>query len=135
MVPVTAHPSSLPSVYKPHYTAYTENALGTPVIDGKTMQVFFETAGADYHDEKVFVTLSPRLGEFPPVYIATCGKDPLRDDGRVLEMMLREQGVPTKSHGYEGVPHYFWLFPGIKGGEEFLGNVVGGAKWVLGGGK
>lgn len=95
------------------------------------MRIFFETAGADYNDEKVFVTLSPRLKDFPPVYVATCAKDPLRDDGRVLEMMLKDQGKKVKSDHYEGVPHYFWLFPGIKGGEEFWGNVCKGAQWVL----
>lgn len=131
MVPVTAHPTSVPAEYKSHYTAYTENGSGVPIIDAESMQIFFETAGADPHDEKTFVTLSRDLGRFPPTYIATCGKDPLRDDGKVLEMMLKKEGVKTKSDFYAGVPHYFWLFPGIQGGEEFLGNVVKGAQWVL----
>ncbi|KAF4634017.1 hypothetical protein G7Y89_g4094 [Cudoniella acicularis] len=131
MVPVTAHPSSIPAAYKSHYTAYTENARGVPVINADSMRVFFEVAGADYNDEKVFVTLSPRLGELPPVYVATCGKDPLRDDGRVLERMIKDKGGKVRSDHYEGVPHYYWLFPGIEGGEEFLGNVVKGAQWVL----
>jgi versiconal hemiacetal acetate esterase len=131
MVPVTAHPSSIPSAYKSHYTAYSDNATGVPIIDADTMRIFFETAGADYNDEKVFVTLSKDLDKFPPTYIATCGKDPLRDDGKVLEIMLKENGVKTKSDFYPGVPHYFWLFPGITGGEEFLMNVVKGVQWVL----
>ncbi|KAH8674746.1 lipase/esterase-like protein [Tricladium varicosporioides] len=132
MVPVTAHPASIPSRYKSSYTAYTDNARGVPIIDADSMQIFFEAAGADYNDEKVFVTLSPRLKDFPPVYVATCGKDPLRDDGKVLEIMLKDQGKKVKSDHYEGVPHCFWLFPGIQGGEEFLGNVCKGAQWVLG---
>jgi versiconal hemiacetal acetate esterase len=132
MVPITAHPSSLPSKYSSYYTSYTENATGVPIIDAESMRIFFEQAGADYEDEKVFVSLSKDLDKFPKTYIATCGKDPLRDDGRVLEVMLKERGVQTKSDFYEGVPHYFWMFPGIKGGEEFLMNVVKGAQWVLG---
>ena len=96
------------------------------------MRIFFEQAGADYEDEKVFVSLSKDLDKFPKTYIATRGRDPLRDDGRVLEVMLKERGVQTKSDFYEGVPHYFWMFPGIKGGEEFLMNVVKGTQWVLG---
>jgi len=131
MVPVTAHPTSIPSEYKSQYTAYTENGSGVPIIDAESMRIFFEAAGADYNDEKTFVTLSKDLGKFPPTYIATCGKDPLRDDGRVLEMMLKKEGVRTKSDRYEGVPHYFWMFPGIKGGEEFLLNVAKGAQWVV----
>ena len=131
MVPVTAHPSSIPSAYKSKYTAYTDNATGVPIIDADSMRIFFETASADYNDEKTFVTLSKDLEKFPPTYIATCGKDPLRDDGKVLELMLKEKGVKTKSNFYPGVPHYFWMFPRIKGGEEFLMNVVKGAQWVL----
>jgi versiconal hemiacetal acetate esterase len=65
------------------------------------------------------------------VYIATCGKDPLRDDGRALEAMLKKEGIKTKSDHYEGVPHNFWLFPGIERGEEFSLNVAKGAQFVL----
>ncbi|CCD53122.1 hypothetical protein QC760_001544 [Botrytis cinerea] len=132
MVPVTAHPSSIPAAYKNHYKSYDENAHDVPIIDLDTMNTFFGAVDADPLDPRVFVTLSNHLDEFPPTYIATCGKDPLRDDGQVLEMMLKDKGVTTKSDYYEGVPHYFWLFPGIKGGDEFLDNVSKGVKFVLG---
>lgn len=135
MVPVTAHPESIPKDYASQYTAYKENASGVPIIDADSMRIFFEAADASPHDEKVFVTLSKNLKDFPPVYISTCGKDPLRDDGKVLELMLKQEGVKTKSDYYDGMPHYFWMFPGIEGGVKFLENVVGGAKWVLGGGE
>jgi versiconal hemiacetal acetate esterase len=131
MVPVTAHPSSVPSEYASQYTAYEENGSGAPIIDASTMKTFFEAVDTDYHDEKVFVTLSKDLAKFPPTYIATCGKDPLRDDGRVLEKMLKKEGVKTLSDEYPGVPHYYWLIPGIEGGELFLANVVKGTKWAL----
>ena len=131
MVPVTAHPSSIPSEYASQYKAYEENGSGVPVIDASTMKTFFEAVNADYKDEKTFVTLSKDLSKFPPTYVCTCGKDPLRDDGRVLEEMLKKEGVKTKSDKYEGLPHYFWMMPGIPGGEAFLANVVKGAQWVL----
>ncbi len=95
------------------------------------METFFSAAGVSPNDEKAFVTLSKDLKSFPPTYISTCGKDPLRDDGKVLEVMLKKEGVKTKSDFYEGVPHYFWLFPGVERGEEFLGNVVKGAQWIV----
>lgn len=128
---MAAHPESVPSEYASQYNAYKDNASGVPVIDAATMNTFFEASGASPKDEKVFVTLSKDLAKFPKTYIATCGKDPLRDDGRVLKAMLEKEGVQTKEDRYEGVPHYFWLFPGIEGGEEFLQNVVKGAQWVL----
>ena len=43
----------------------------------------------------------------------------------VLEVMSQGEGVTTKSDHYDGVPHYFGLFQGIKGVKEFLANVVG----------
>lgn len=131
MVPVTAHPESIPSEYASEYTAYKDNASGVPIIDADSMRIFFEAADANYHDEKVFVTLSKNLKDLPPVYIATCGKDPLRDDGKVLELMLKKEGVKTKRDHYEGVPHYFWLFPGVDRGVEFLENVSKAVVWVL----
>jgi len=96
------------------------------------MKTFFEASGTDYHDEKVFVTLSKDLAKFPKTYISTCGKDPLRDDGKVLQLMLEKEGVSTKLDHYEGQPHYWWMFPGIQGGEGFLANVAEGTRWVLG---
>ncbi|PVH71374.1 alpha/beta-hydrolase [Cadophora sp. DSE1049] len=131
MVPVRAHPENIPAAYKTQYTAYTKNGSGVPIIDADTMRVFYEAAGRNFQDEKVFVSLSKNLAEFPPTYIATCGKDPLRDHGIVLKAMMKKVGVKTRSDFYPGVPHYFWLFPGIKGGEEFLANVVKGALWAL----
>ncbi|KAH7354861.1 lipase/esterase-like protein [Rhexocercosporidium sp. MPI-PUGE-AT-0058] len=130
MVPVAAHPDSIPSAYKSQYKAYTENASGVPIIDADTMKTFFEAAGVQPNDETAFTSLSKNLKDFPPTYIATCGMDPLRDDGKVMEEMLKKEGVQTKSDFYEGVPHYFWLFPGVERGEEFLINVCKGAKWV-----
>ncbi|KFY76024.1 hypothetical protein V499_04141 [Pseudogymnoascus sp. VKM F-103] len=129
-VPITAHPLSIPEEYKSQYTSYEKNGSGVPVADASTLNTFFEAAGCKYDDPMTFVTLSQNLSQFPPTYISTCGKDPLRDDGRVLEAMLKREGVKTKSDNYIGQPHCFWLFPNVNG-EEFLANVVKGAQWVV----
>ena len=130
IVPITAHPSSIPVEYKSQYTSYEENGSGVPIIDASTMKTFLEAAGCKYDDPRTFVTLSQNLSRFPPTYISTCGKDPLRDDGRVLEAMLKRVDVKTRSDHYSGVPHCFWLFPNTNE-EEVLANVVKGAQWVL----
>ena len=132
MVPVTAHYDTVPSAYKDQYTAYVDNKSGVPVIDKAVMDTFFEAAAVDSNDPKVFATLSKNLSEFPPTYIATCGKDPLRDDGKILGAMLEREQVKVKHDFWEGVPHYFWLFPGLKMGREFLDGVANGVKFVLG---
>ena len=69
---------------------------------------------------------------FPPTYIAICEADPLRDDGKVMEECLKKAGVPVKSDYYEGLPHYFWIFPSVAEGQQFVGNLIGGCKWVVG---
>jgi versiconal hemiacetal acetate esterase len=132
MALVAAHPDWVPEAYAEQYTAYTENGPGVPIIDATTMKTFFEVAGADPMDVKVFVSLSEDLKQFPPTYIATCGKDPLRNDGEIFKAMLKEEGVKTKSNQYEGQLHCFWMIPGISGGEEFLQDVVKGTQWALG---
>jgi versiconal hemiacetal acetate esterase len=101
MVPVTAHPESIPAEYKSQYTAKTENASGVPVVDASTVMTFFDAVDCNPHNEKMLVTLSKNLAEFPPTYICTCYKDPLRDDGRVLEAMLKKAGVKTKSDHFD----------------------------------
>jgi len=88
------------------------------------MKTFLEAADIDFKDEKTVITLSKDLGKFPPTCISTCGTDPLRDDGRVLEKMLKKEGLKTKSDRYEGLPH-------IPGGEKFLANVVKGGSGAL----
>ena len=50
IVPVTAHPSSIPDAYKQHYTAYEENKSEVPIIDAGSMDTFFEAAGVDFKD-------------------------------------------------------------------------------------
>lgn len=132
MAPYTAHPDSIPAAYASMYTSYDEYYKDAPVIDGPTMNTFFETAEVDPNDDTHFVTLSKNLKDFPPTYISICGKDPLRDDGKVLEAMLKDVGVETRCDFYDGLPHCFWMFPGVeREAEEFLANVVKGVQFVL----
>ncbi|TGO69961.1 hypothetical protein BOTNAR_0005g00430 [Botryotinia narcissicola] len=99
MVPIAAHPSSVPAAYKDHYKSYEENASGIPVNNADNMNTFFGGIDANPEDPRIFVTLSKHLDEFPPTYITTCGKDPLRDDGTVLEMMLKDKGIKPYTMG------------------------------------
>ena len=51
-----------------------------------------EAVNAVPNDSSIFAGLSPNLQDFPPTYIATCGADPLRDDGVVMAKMLEKAG-------------------------------------------
>lgn len=68
---------------------------------------------------------------FPPVYICTCQFGPVRDDGKVMIKPLAEVGVKTKYDHYVGLPHIFWIFPGIQERQTFLENTKNRILWVL----
>lgn len=82
----------------------------------------------------------------------------MRDDGTVLEYNLDKFGyvvhpscgrhssplvlfaddwclcsnrIKNKFDRYDGMPHYFWVFPQLKDSERFHANVVEGVRWVL----
>lgn len=130
--PVTVHPLyGVPPKYKERYTSYKENATGVPLIDASTMDTFFKSVDCKPNCAITFALLSDMLAEFPKTYIATCGKDPLRDDGVVFELMLNEAGAGVKRDHYPGFPHTFWILPGMETTTRFLHNAVQGLKYFL----
>jgi versiconal hemiacetal acetate esterase len=72
------------------------------------------------------------LSFYPRVYLVTCEKDILRDDGIVLEHLLRDAGATVKRDHYEGYPHYFFVFLSLEMSRMYLSNVVQGINFVLG---
>ncbi|TKA74716.1 hypothetical protein B0A49_02415 [Cryomyces minteri] len=131
IVPATLHPDNVPSEYQSMYKAYEENGVDAPIIDKESMITFYEAVGSDPKSPDQFVALVKNLEHFPPTYIAVCGADPLRDDGVVMEHALKKAGVKTKIDNYAEYPHYFWIFPSIKKGQEFIGNMLAGVQFVL----
>lgn len=89
-------------------------------------------ANAHPEDATVFTTISPYLSSYLPVYLLTCEKDILRDDGIVLEHMLRDAGVKVRRDHYVGYPHYFFVSPSLKKTQIALLSIVEGIKFVLG---
>lgn len=132
MVPATIDPKNVPEKYKSQYRAYEENAKGVPIIDKEVMQTFIEHLGTDPSDKSAWVLLDTENHKnFPPVYFTSCEFDPLRDDAYVFEAALKEAGVPTKHDHYKGMPHYFWIFPGIPEAQGYIGQLIGGIGWFL----
>jgi versiconal hemiacetal acetate esterase len=131
-VPCTLHYDYVPDIYKDIYKSYDEFNEGSPVIDKQSMATFFRYAGVDPKDSNTFITLATdNHKNFPPVYIASCEKDPLRDDAYVLQSALKKAGVATKHDNYRGLPHYFWIFPSLPESEKFVDNLVSGVKWLI----
>lgn len=130
--PACVHPENCPPEYQHMYKSYTQNAKGTPVIDGESMDQFYKAANADPKDATMFTALATENhAKFPPTYITTCEFDPLRDDGYVMESCLKKAGVPTKLDFYPGFPHYFWIFPTVPESQQYAGNLLQGIGWVL----
>ena len=69
--------------------------------------------------------------QFPPTYIATCEKDLMRDDGVVMEALLRDAGVPVKRDHYMGMPHFFFIYSSLDRSRTFLENTAAGIRFVL----
>ena len=112
IVPVTMHYDQVPEELKPKYTAYVENGSGAPIIDKKSMELFFDYAGVDPKDSDTFTALATENHKnYPPVYFAVCERDPLRDDGLIMEELLKKAGVKTKLDFYKDMPHYVRIIP------------------------
>ncbi|KAK6436612.1 hypothetical protein LTR95_007195 [Oleoguttula sp. CCFEE 5521] len=133
------HPEGCPKSYEHLFTAYTENAGPIPfVTDEMARGVFHLMDGEPPYDDVRNHWVPVAMGVegvkgFPKTWLLNSGKECFRDDGRVLEALLKETGVPVKREVVEGMPHYYFAFPlapdVIK---HFRSRVNGGIKWCLG---
>ncbi|KAH8100057.1 Alpha/Beta hydrolase protein [Cristinia sonorae] len=80
--------------------------------------------------------LFPSHANLPPAFFQVAGLDLLRDEGLLYERVLREAGVKTKLHVYQGVSHGFHLiFPQLAASKKFEEDFKNGLVWLLGGAK
>lgn len=135
MASFSLHPDAVPEKYRSLHTSYQDNAGPIPVIRDKDCHATYKAAGArpPYKDHSWFPQTggAEALRGFPPTYIYNTDLECMRDDGRVLEAELKENGIPVKRDVQPGLPHYFWVFPIQKGGEVFRDLLVNGFTWVL----
>ena len=132
MVPATVHYENVPEEYKSQHTSVQDNKEA-PVLAKESMDSFYSFIGAKKDDPDFFPLLNKdNLKNYPPTYFAVCEGDPLRDDGIIMEGALKKAGVPTKLDFYKGLPHYFWIYPQIPQGQEFVMNLIGGVHWIVG---
>ncbi|KAL5345275.1 hypothetical protein ACLOAV_009645 [Pseudogymnoascus australis] len=132
LCPITAHPTTIPERYRNIYSSYGDNAKNVPLVNKTVMETFIAAANLNPNNPSHFVTLSKNLREFPPTFIITAEKDPLRDDGVLLETILLEEGVKVKRQHYDGFGHVFWIFPMLEKRNVLLRDATEGIKFVLG---
>jgi acetyl esterase len=99
----------------PSFRAYGPD---DPLIDDDVMNYWracYQPDSKRWSDPDV----SPLFGDvanFPPACVVAAGIDPLCDDGVRFAAKLRAAGRDVELLHYDGMPHVFWLFPGLSVG-------------------
>ncbi|EXJ91069.1 hypothetical protein A1O1_04176 [Capronia coronata CBS 617.96] len=118
--------------YKHMYTSWEDNGnSGVPVFGLELAKFIWSHYDIDFNNPRHFPLLADDLSKFPPCYIVTAEKDCARDDGILLDHRLKESGIKSRLDHYEGLPHYFHVFPSLGLAHEMMAKAVDGAKFVL----
>lgn len=106
--------SALPPKYKDLHKSSAQNAEA-PVLPQKAIDFFMVNYKPDDSSPEHSSLLWPSGHEgLPPTFIQVHGMDPLRDDGLIYDLAMKEAGVKVETIVYPGVPHGFeGMFPTI----------------------
>ncbi|KAI9900992.1 hypothetical protein N3K66_005254 [Trichothecium roseum] len=103
-----------------------------PGLTRKSINYFAEKYGAPPEDKR----LSPLLfeshkGIADKAYFAVCGWDPRRDEAILLDELLKEAGLLTRSDMYAGKPHGFWgSCPDLPDSKKWLEQLLDALRWM-----
>ncbi|KAH7261134.1 Alpha/Beta hydrolase protein [Fusarium redolens] len=126
------HPDVRPKKYLDRIVSVDE-INDAPGLTRKSIDYFAGLYGAPPEDKR----LSPLLfGSHADIakkaYFAICGWDPRRDEAILLDQLLQEAGLSTKSHIYSGLPHGFWTTcPALPVSKRWLQDLLQGVRWLL----
>ena len=70
-----------------------------------SLERFYLPDGVPDDDTRGAIVRADDLSGMPPVYVATAGFDPLRDEGEELAERLRRAGVPVMGRRFPGLVH------------------------------
>jgi acetyl esterase/lipase len=99
-----------------------------------TNQTLLAAYKADVTSPLAFPILFPDHSKLPRTYVQICGFDPLRDGGLILEQVLQDSGVETKTEIYPGLPHQFWsAFVHAEFTKKHRKDTSDGLSWLLNG--
>ena len=133
IVPATVNRQNVPHEYKALYDDYSKEAATAPFIDIESVDFFYAEAGLDPKDSTYFALLAKENHHlFPPTYIISCEYDPLRADAHLFKKALQDAGVKLKHDEFEGLPHYFLMFPQLPETPPFCPTLLAGIDWVKG---
>ncbi|KAF2094291.1 alpha/beta-hydrolase [Rhizodiscina lignyota] len=129
--PLLLHPETVPQAYQHLYKSRAENDPDARFLDTKSNYIIFNQYGFHADNPGHFPLTGNNLDKFPPTWIATGGKDVLRDDGTIAEAMLKDIGVPVARVNYPGLPHFFHIYPPLEKRITFMEDLVKGVGYVL----
>lgn len=62
--------------------------------------------------------------QWPPTSFHIAGIDALKDEGVLFERKLRNIGIKTRLHMYEGFPHAFNMLPQLRESKKWRKNML-----------
>jgi acetyl esterase len=89
----------------PSHRMFAEGPLLSAACVQDMFSCYLDPARAK--DPRVAVLHSEGLGGLPPVYLATAGMDPLRDQGEAFAERARAAGAKVELRRFESLPHGF----------------------------
>ncbi|KAF5008831.1 hypothetical protein FDECE_4910 [Fusarium decemcellulare] len=108
--PVACHPKFHPTE-KYELGSYKQN-YNASVVNAVRMEWFLDLYMPEpTPDWRFSPLLAPSLKGLPPALVLVAGYDTLRDEGIAYAERLKEEGVETGLHTYQGVPHCFPMLP------------------------
>jgi acetyl esterase len=77
------------------------------------LERYYLPDGVPVDDVRGAILRAVDLSAMPPVYLATAGFDPLRDEGEELADRLRAEGVPVVARRFTGLVHGYASFTAL----------------------
>ncbi|UPL01253.1 hypothetical protein LCI18_012187 [Fusarium solani-melongenae] len=126
------HPDVRPKKYLDRILSVDE-INDAPGLTRKSIDYFSEKYGAPPEDKRLSPLLFDSHADIAKkAYFAICGWDPRRDEALLLDQILQEEGLSTKKHVYQGLPHGFWTTcPDLPVSKKWLEDLLEGLRWMI----
>ncbi|KAJ5239175.1 hypothetical protein N7468_003794 [Penicillium chermesinum] len=124
----------IPCLVHPHYYAPRVEKLRSPEVSSR-VHYLVSRGGAKgrENDFRMNPGNAPPedVKKLPPTTFGIAGSDPLRDEALFYSQLLSENGVPTATHIFPGLPHGFRIVGELKSNKAWDRVMSDGISWAL----
>ncbi|KAL3463556.1 Alpha/Beta hydrolase protein [Aspergillus heterothallicus] len=128
----------LAQIRDPSVSSWVENREA-PILPFDRVKLFTDLLGVEGGKEaEGDLALNPgnasaeQVKGLPPATFGVAGRDPLRDEGLLFAKKLAENGVPTQTTVFSGLPHGFRRYgKALSVSKKWDEVIVDGIKWAL----